>query len=305
MKVFTLKILVILLPFVIVLGFAETRLSEEPKMLYVKSEYIKNHIDEIEVLFMGNSTIFSAVMPDLVHPKSYNLGLPGEHPVKSLALAVQLAPELELLSTVVIGLNYTSFLTSENRLPDEDHNYWRFFDMPPKSRIENSLAFFSMQPKFIVNTLPVASDGIPGFVSTSKGHYYPKKNSGIDLEKSAKKMVERQNRNAQVENFDYNLQRMSKYIKTLEKTGIQVVLLRLPTYSGYYHHQDETFLDLNQQAVSYLLDLCTSCEHIDDSHDEALMQASWYTDSFHFSKEGAIQFSGFLKERLFPEFVLD
>jgi len=286
------------------LGFAESRLTKEPQIFYSKSEYIKKHKDEIQILFMGNSTTYSAIMPDLVHPKSYNLGLPGEHPVKSLAHAVQLSTELESLNTVVIGLNYTSFFASESVLTDGDRNYWRFFDMIPESRIENTLAFFSMQPKYIIHTLlksndaNINDDAVFGLETTGKGHYYSlgKKD---DLVQSAKQIVARQTRNAQVQNLNFNLYRISGYIKSLEKKGIRVVLLRLPTYSTYYLLQDETLLTLNHQAVRYLLDQCSSCKYIDDSHNESLMKPSWYIDSFHFSKEGAIQYSGHLKEQLF------
>lgn len=302
MKTISLKILVILLPFVVFLGFAESRLTNEPKIFSTKSEYIKIHKDEIEILFMGNSTMYSAIIPDLVHPRSYNLGLPGEPSVKSLALAVQLSTELESLNTVVIGLNYTSFFASESVLTDGDRNYWRFFDMSPKSRIENTLAFFSLQPKFIVNNflesnvVHINDDTVSGLETTGKGHYYSL--GKVDLEESAKQIVARQTRNAQVQNLENNLQRMSESINRLEKTGIRVVLLRLPTYSGYYLLQDEAMLALNQKAVRYLLDQCTSCEYIDDSHNESLMQPSWYIDSFHFSFEGACQFSEYVKERL-------
>ena len=306
MKNFILRTLLILAPIIVIGLVVESMYEEEPWMYFEKSSYLKQNSNDIEILFMGNSSMFTAVIPDLVHSKSYNIGLPTEPPIRTLTLANKLSDDHINIHTVVIGLNYLGLFVGEAINSKNDRNYWHFFGLPPKSKIESSSAFGTIPPEQIVYqikrrlSLITQSDRDDDrlWIPSNKGHYY-RESKLIDLEEMALKMITQQTAKTNKMNLESNLNQIPKLIDSLESKGIKVVLLRLPNYATYYQLQDENIESLHDQAVHQIVDNCNSCEYIDYSNDTSFQKVRYFSDPFHMSLDGAKAFSVDLKNRLF------
>jgi hypothetical protein len=286
------------------IAIVEVNLLEEPRLYFEKSEYIKNHGAEIEILFMGNSTMGSAIIPDMVHPNSYNLALPVEHPTRSLELAVHLSTCLPNLDTVVLGLNYVSLLTKDHVANLNGIHYERFFELEGDSKTEKMFVSMSERPSRIFEMLgdvypsitidPNASKMIQKY---GKGHYYSSKEYD-DIKEVLKARYKIFKALTDTSHLSTNIIKLKQFVKTLNEKGIRVVFVRFPTPEIDVNFQDETLIDLQNQAIDEIIVECIACDYLDYGSTDGFASTDLYTDAFHFSSKGALKISDRIKDDL-------
>ncbi len=301
-----IRIVVASIPIVIFLGIIEISLPEEPIMFFQKSEYIKQNRDDIEILYLGDSAMYSAIIPDSVHTASYNLGLPVEHPVMSLELAMHLSHELPKLHTVVLGLHHSSLFI----VPEAKHHnapvYWRHFDIKPEKPLDNYLISLHVRPHYLMNRLgqklqPESLQELQTepseLVETSKGHRYnirqPK-----NLERTASRLFDNHLSKTTENTIGQNVEQMAELIQKLNERGVRVILIRLPVSEIYKRLELPDRNTAHDRAIASLTTQCSNCASFDYSNNEELIKNDLYSDGFHLNLDGAARLSSIFRNDL-------
>lgn len=74
-----------------------------------KRSYVEKHINDIEILFLGNSHIEEAVKPELVGKNAFNMAISGRATIYDVEIAKRYVPQLQNLKVVFMPLDYIRF----------------------------------------------------------------------------------------------------------------------------------------------------------------------------------------------------
>lgn len=109
MKLFIKNLLILSLLFVLVLIAFELFMLTVPNRYSYKYNYVKDHLDDIEILFLGNCHIEDGVNPKFIGDRSFNTAISGREIVYDVELARRFVPSMKKLKAVLIQLDYRSF----------------------------------------------------------------------------------------------------------------------------------------------------------------------------------------------------
>lgn len=109
MKKFLIYIGIYLILAITVFLVIELLLLYQPNTYSYKREYLEKHINEIEILLMGNSYIEEGVRPDLVGNHCFNLAISGRDIVFDSEIARKYFLKMDCLKVVVMPLDYSKF----------------------------------------------------------------------------------------------------------------------------------------------------------------------------------------------------
>lgn len=84
-----------------------------------KREYIENHINDIQILLLGNSHIECGLNPEYMGG-AFNLAISGRAPIYDIELAKRYIPKMDRLEVVIMPLDYLQFYFGrEYKNPEE------------------------------------------------------------------------------------------------------------------------------------------------------------------------------------------
>ena len=92
-----------------ILVLIELSLLFLPNTYSYKREYLEKHINEIEILFMGNSYIEEGVRPDVVGNHCFNVAISGRDIIFDAEIAKKYFSKMDSLKVVVMPLDYSKF----------------------------------------------------------------------------------------------------------------------------------------------------------------------------------------------------
>ena len=87
----------------------EVALLFRPNVYSYKSQYMEEHMKDIQILLLGSSHIEEAVKPDLVGYGCFNLAISARLKEYDAALAEMYVPRMDSLKVIVMAVDYTNF----------------------------------------------------------------------------------------------------------------------------------------------------------------------------------------------------
>lgn len=109
MKLFIKNLLGLSLLFLIVLVAFEFIMLLVPNRYSYKYKYVKEHLDDIEFLFLGNCHIEDAVNPKYIGKGAFNTAISGREIIYDVELAKRFVSQMQNLKAVLIQLDYRDF----------------------------------------------------------------------------------------------------------------------------------------------------------------------------------------------------
>lgn len=115
----------------------ELALLTRPNEYSYKQEYIETHIDDIEILILGNSHTEDGINPSLFESNAFNLAIEGRPLYYDVQLAEKYIPKMEKLKCVIMPIGYNFEFVSDSK------HYWE------TRKDKNSLTFACMYYKYM------------------------------------------------------------------------------------------------------------------------------------------------------------
>lgn len=109
MKRYILNIILIFGLYAILLLAFELLLLTVPNRYSYKYNYVKEHVNDIKILLLGNCHIEDALNPRILGDSVFNTAISGREIKYDLELAKRFIPEMQNLNTVIMQLDYRSF----------------------------------------------------------------------------------------------------------------------------------------------------------------------------------------------------
>ena len=109
MNIFLRKVVIFATIIIVSIIVIELLLLTKPNVYSYKKKYIENHLDDISVLFMGNSHVEESIIPELVCDSSFNFAIAGRQCSVDEELAERYIPKMKNLKFVVLSLSYHEF----------------------------------------------------------------------------------------------------------------------------------------------------------------------------------------------------
>jgi hypothetical protein len=129
-KSFLVKMGAVLLPLVLFTVLVDLGTFLKKDIYHTKGDLLDQHKDQVEVLFMGSSMMFTSVMPQFSDVPALNLGLPIESMYTSLRMVSHLQSQLPKLHTVVISVSANNLFATDHTLNPSERDYWLRFGLP-------------------------------------------------------------------------------------------------------------------------------------------------------------------------------
>lgn len=109
MKKFIVNCGVFLFVILIVFTSIEVALLYVPNTYSYKREYLEKHLNEIEILLLGNSYIEESVRPDIIGNNCFNLAISGRDIIFDSEIVGRYFSLMKKLRVVVMPLDYSKF----------------------------------------------------------------------------------------------------------------------------------------------------------------------------------------------------
>lgn len=271
-----------------------------------KHRYVMSHLDDIQVLLMGNSHIYDGLIPDSMGRHIFNTATSGRPYVFDAELVNQYLPLIKKIQTIIMPLDYFSFyLGREKTNPRYLHTkndmlnmhkcmhykymnvpadfwYWsellysetnfisRFIDRPEKSRDCDSLGFQRLK---LSNRKPGWNvKALPLLIDTT-----------IPIN--------------QVE-YAFLYKQYKNLANATNNKHVRLVLVGTPLYKTYQE-------DINKDVVNEIYDFVKklekefpNVEYYDFTFDHRFNDDDFF-DTSHLSENGAIKYSRLMKDVIF------
>jgi hypothetical protein len=319
MKLFLKKILFFVLPlfaFVLIMDFYLVNMNSLYKE---KANGLAEHVNEIEMLILGNSHATYGVDPSSFSIFAFNIANVGQSIYFDKELTLQNLKKLTNLKYVLISLDYHSLYFSSQR---GERNIWSYYgngikypsDNYKKADISPFLfgydprVSFSLLKKNILNKwefrdedyfidydvelgVSLTDSTVKGYISFSgteqnvfNNEYYINRIKGFDnlINSSTEK--------------ELVLNELGDLISTLQSKGVKPIFFSTPTFKEYNIFLDSSIINNN------LIDSENLCKKYNIEFLDYSINHDFIKDEFfnpdHLNKKGATRFSRILDSRL-------
>jgi len=260
---------------------------------------------EIQILFLGQSDMKRAVIPDIMSLKAYNFAELGESFIETYFKLKYYIDEMPSLKVIVLPLtlaSFSSFRTNRINTKYYSYGYISFKDLWELYQLKGSLAIgqklVSLSPLLDRERLTTFWKNLRRLIKRQpieraviQEGYHLLTMKGIVNEKVAIRRIQLHFQGQNI--FDKDLLLYFEKILTLcQKRGIKVVTLTTPVTDYYMRHAEKYITKsalfekvfMNQKLSSYIF------KHLDylDFHAK---DPTFFVDADHLSHEGAVLFS--------------
>ncbi len=277
----------------------ELLMLQVPNRYSFKRSYIENHLDELEILLLGNCHIEDALIPNLLGEHVFNAAISGREPVYDFELGKKYIPLIQKLKVVVMPLDYRSFAFGRQKSNPRDHKvhggyestfkcmnykylgihidefwYWSEFlnsELNYKQRIWMSYA----------QQIETDTTGFVKLLDSNKLKDW----EFWDLPRIYDISVQRNSQQyEELLNGYLDLARIS------HEMGVKLILLSTPMYKTY---QEDMVLQVEEemkQFVGIIQSKYPDVDYYDFQHDERFLPEDFH-DASHLSESGSVKFS--------------
>jgi hypothetical protein len=260
---------------------------------------VDQHKDQVEVLFMGSSMMFTAVMPQFSDVPALNLGLPLENMYTSLRMVSHLQSQLPKLHTVVISVSPNNLFMSDHTLNTSERDYWLRFGLPMETGVEQVFAVTSNTPQRTLELVPGIDWDFPIHPATvgisthptELGHIYYENAGPVDFEKLSQMQCIPTESNVHPRFMDANVRWIQNWFAHNQLGDIRIVFITIPNHHDCFTRIPEDWNTLFSVGMSTVLDSCNGCEFVDYTAQEYLQQSEYFADAVHMTLRGASTFT--------------
>lgn len=312
MKKFIIEIVFFFfLPLSIIAVVAEYSLRNIPNDYAYKSSWMDNNSRNIEVLYLGPSTIFYDLDPAISKWKGFNASHVSQPLIYDHFIFNKYLDKMDSLKYVVLGVDYWS----PRGTMKETTEWWRMkyytihYDCPyDKDKTKYSYELYFHNPE----TMTIAAKGTLRLLGLNNVSHLTVNEYGYGTNYTSDKRAEEWD-NGQEEGERHNILISSAYqsddiyhqnidfIKDISKKckdrGVKLILLGSPHYISYNNTIERKFID----------DRDLFCESLASSHDNVyfinyselnLFSADEYYDAMHLNEHGSRRFTELIDKEL-------
>lgn len=293
-----------MIPVVAVLAAMEYLLERIPNEYAIKSDYLDENSNSVEVLYLGNSHVYFGINPDFALHQSYN----ASYISQSLNLDHMILDKYHWknLKYIVIPADYVSM-------------YYTLETANDKWRIKNYNLYYHFGIGYDpINYTEIFNGKIQDQIKKIEDYYIQKKHhslstrlgfgtayqspSPFDISESAKVAAKRHTFNIQSEeylhNFEINKEILNRMVKFAEEKQIKVVFLSSPVTLKYYQNCNQSQLANTMNVYDYLLKKYPqTCCHIDYMQSSYFNISDFY-DADHLNSIGAEKLTKLVEKKL-------
>jgi hypothetical protein len=297
LRLFILKLALLLAPLLIGLIYVEYRLSRIPNSFALKRANLEHQSDSVEVLVLGASHNAYGINPTYFSHKGFNLATPSQDMYYDSALLMNYLPQLHKLKLVFIENSYLTLNYSlENSIEQwREHFYYKFWGIKSYTsscfHLSNYLYTALYSNSVVMDVIKKGFDtNFAENVSYSGWMRFSEDTNGSVNDSSGKKRVAFHNQMIAANRSGNKMRRwMENLVVILRKKQIQVVFISAPVYSTYSKFLDSNITNRNN---SFIDSLCKkyNCSYFNYSKDIRFTLGDFY-DNDHLNYLGAEKFS--------------
>lgn len=300
MKRFTIKIVLLLLPIVIVFATIELGLRSIPSDYKIQKKYLDTYSNEIETLILGSSQTFCGIDPKYFASKAYNAGYLVQTLDLDFLIVNKYKNDFKSLKTIVLPISYFSLFANLSFT----HEAWRI----KKYLIYKDLSFYEKHFSYELSNQDLKISLI------RLSDYYLHKNNPLYSDslgwattftsERAKDLIETGEATALLHHFDLNIEEvqnatmeneilLEQFMEWSENKNIKVILLTPPVYKTYFENLHVGQLNLTIETANAIAAKYSNCEYYNLMNDSNFTAIDFY-DANHLSEIGAGKLSNII-----------
>lgn len=307
MKRLLFKIVLLVLPFALMLGFIEYRLRRIPNSYSSSKADLEARLGEIEVLITGSSHAQNGINPNHLGREAFNLANGSQSLYYDTALVSKYASSMPKLKLVIFVVSYHSL---EYRLSNTIER-WRagFYKQVYGISDEDSEQGFQLSDYSYIalytpkeayrqvlsqwTRLNVAEAALPAEV-------LPETSRDINPE-FGRKRVRLHESQMRTTDITYNVEVLERAYTSLKERNIQVVFMTAPLHHTYYDYIQPASYQRMQSILGQLSGKY-GIEYFNYMHDTRFRDEDFF-NSDHLNEKGAEKFSRILQDEVIPRYI--
>jgi len=300
MKTFLKNICFLALILFFVFGSIEILLLFIPNTYSYKYNYLKTHINDIRVLFLGNSYFEEGIRADLIEKGSFNLASSGRNIAFDAEIARQYFSQMSRLEVVVVPLDYSVF------------DFGRGVKNPQDKRLgieAMASSFWCMNYKYL--NLHVGPFWNWSEILNSRFNYMSRfwqdRSESVECDSLGYVKLELGSRvsdwecrslppiidtSKPIDFLSYNnyYQNLLTIAKCCQQAGVKFLLVNTPKSELYQKDVNANVMNEISQFVKRIQAECANTFYVDYTYDTDFVDSDFY-DACHLTDCGAIKFS--------------
>lgn len=276
----------------------ELLLRNIPNDYKVKKHYLDRHVQNIEVLILGNSHFYRGINPAYITLPAFNASYVSQSLDIDAGIYKKYRDSLTHLKYLILNVSHLSLFYELKRSPESwrTKNYNIYYDLPLSNILAQHTELFSL--KFDINCKRLISHYFFKNSEMTTSHLgwgqFPGLHDKRGLEKAAKQTLSRRNSNAMVQ-ADYNqYEKVTKEVYDIvylaKEQGVKVIFFTTPLSQYYRGAIDQDLVNKTNLFMKSLVATNTNCQYFDFSWDKSFTDEDFY-DGDHLNEIGAKKFS--------------
>ena len=284
----------------LLLATIEVALLFIPNTYSYKRDYLEKHINDINILLMGNSYIEEGICPDIIGEGCFNIAISGRDIVFDAEIAKKYFSKMNRLKIVLLPLDYSKF------------EFGRGHKNPLDTRIEldrMTVTYRCMHYKYM--NLYVDKFWYWSEILNSQLNYisrfWQSRQENVECDSLGYHALVLKNRQ---DGWEYRavppiidtskkididaFNRYWPYIEVIadcaKKRGAKMVLVNIPKYTTYQNNINKNVMKEMNQLISQLQNKYNNVIYWDFTYNEEFGEEECF-DACHLSDEGAKKFS--------------
>jgi hypothetical protein len=286
MKKIIIRISIFLIPLIILGGGFELSLRNIPNDYIIKNAYLKQHANNIQVLFLGSSHAYRGINPEYISFPSYNAAYISQSIDLDYEITMKYKNEFSNLKYIVLPISYFTLFgnLSNGKESWRQKNYCIYYDICSSKDIKNHFEILSSNLKtniekyfiyYIKKEIIITTDsnGYGVFKGTSELN-----ESGIEAAKRHTK-----------ENFslyETNFSLLNKIINYSKNKKINLILYTPPAYITYREKLNREQLNLTISTIENLVRKESKVFYLNLLNSESFKSEDFY-NADHLNEIGA------------------
>ncbi|MFM7234492.1 MAG: hypothetical protein ACKOZM_07865 [Flavobacteriales bacterium] len=287
MKTFLTKTTLFALPILIALLIMEILLRRIPNDYSYKNDYLLQHADSIETLFMGSSHAYYGINPDYFPGNSFNASHISQSIDLDYKIISKFSDHFKSIKQIVVPIDYFT-LFSRNSTGIESwrtKNYTIYYNLHTSIKPTDYFEIFAFRPKKNINRLSKYYLQKDNFITCSSKGYGNTEIAQKDLIETGKSASTRHT----LKNSNYlqeSIEIIDKIIAFSEEKNAFVLFYSSPCYSTYRENLDSIQYNTTLTTIDSICRNHSNTRYVNLMADTSFT-ASDFRDADHLNPSGA------------------
>lgn len=303
MKAFLFNFIILSILLLATSAFVEYLLLFQTNPYSYKHKYVMTHLDDLQILLMGNSHIQDGVIPDSIGYGAFNTAIAGRLPYYDAQLLKQYLPKMKNIRVVVMPLDYLCFYFGRDKKNPNN-------TIPPTNmrRTYRCMYYKYMGVKDDIWYWPELLNSKMRFIN----RFFQTSKSSRECDSLGNARLKLKNRKKCWENrglpklIDTSIPKdINKYNRLYEiyhsiatvtaARNTKLILIGTPLYENYLEDMNPDVVIEMHDFAKKLMGEFPNTEYYDFSFDPRF-NSDDFNDASHLSEVGAIKFSRILRD---------